>query len=133
MTHQLRIARPVRDLSITTAMYCRGLGLRLVGRFEDHDGFDGVMLGLKDSGYHLEFTRCRTHPVAPAPTPEDLLVFYVPTAAEWQTACASMLAAGFKQVSSFNPYWETRGRTYEDPDGYRIVLQQAEWSNVEKP
>ena len=54
-------------------------------------------------------------------------------AAEWQTACASMLAAGFKQVSSFNPYWERRGRTYEDLDGYRIVLQQAEWSNVEKP
>ena len=53
-------------------------------------------------------------------------------AAEWQTACASMLADGFKQVSSFNPYWEMRDRTYEDPDGYRIVLQQAEWNNVEK-
>jgi hypothetical protein len=114
-------------------MYSRGLGLCEVGRFEDHDGFDGVMLGLKGSSYHFEFTHSRTHPVVPAPTPEDLLVFYVPTAAEWQTACASMLAAGFKQVSSFNPYWETRGRTYEDPDGYRVVLQQAEWSNVEKP
>ena len=114
-------------------MYCRGLGLCVVGRFKDHDGFDGVMLGLKGSSYHFEFTHCRTHPVVPAPTPEDLLVFYVPAAAEWQTACASMLAAGFKQVSSFNPYWETRGRTYEDPDGYRVVLQQAEWSNVEQP
>lgn len=114
-------------------MYCRGLGLCVVGRFEDHDGFDGVMLGLKGSGYHFEFTHSRTHPVVPAATPEDLLVFYVPTAAEWQAACASMLAAGFKQVSSFNPYWETRGRTYEDPDGYRVVLQQAEWRNVEKP
>jgi hypothetical protein len=114
-------------------MYCRGLGLRVVGRFEDHDGFDGVMLGLKNSSYHLEFTHRRSHPVVPAPTPEDLLVFYVPAAAEWQTACASMLAAGFKEISSFNPYWETRGRTYEDSDGYRIVLQQAEWSNVEKP
>ena len=114
-------------------MYCHGLGLRIVGSFEDHDGFNGVMLGLEGSTYHFEFTHCRTHPVVPAPTPEDLLVFYVPEAAEWQTACASMLAAGFKQVSAFNPYWETRGRTYEDPDGYRIVLQQAEWSNVEKP
>jgi YycE-like protein len=42
-----------------------------------------------------------------------------------------MSAAEFKPVASFNPYWEIRGRTYEDPDGYRIVLQQAEWSNVE--
>lgn len=74
------------------AMYSRGLGLCVVGRFEDHDGFDGVMLGLKGSSYHFEFTHSRTHPVVPAPTPEDLLVFYVPTAAEWQTACASMLA-----------------------------------------
>jgi hypothetical protein len=114
-------------------MYCCGLGLRVVGRFEDHSGFDGVMLGLKNSSYHLEFTHRRSHPVVPAPTPEDLLVFYAPAAAEWQTACASMLAAGFKEISSFNPYWETRGRTYEDPDGYRVVLQQAEWDNVEQP
>jgi hypothetical protein len=71
-------------------MYSRGLGLCVVGRFEDHDGFDGVMLGLRGSSYHFEFTHSRTHPVVPAPTPEDLLVFYVPTAAEWQTACASM-------------------------------------------
>ena len=47
--------------------------------------------------------------------------------------CDSMLAAGFKEVAAFNPYWDARGRTYEDRDGYRIVLQQAEWSNVEKP
>jgi hypothetical protein len=42
-----------------------------------------------------------------------------------------MLAAGFRQVTSFNPYWDVRGRTYEDEDGYRIVLQNAEWTNVE--
>jgi catechol 2,3-dioxygenase-like lactoylglutathione lyase family enzyme len=133
MPHHLRIARPVSDLARTKDMYCRGLGLRVVGSFENHDGFDGVMLGFAGSGHHFEFTHCRTHPVAPSPTAEDLLVFYVPAAAEWQTACAGMLAAGFKPVPSYNPYWESRGRTYEDPDGYRIVLQQAEWSNVETP
>jgi hypothetical protein len=113
-------------------MYCRGLGLRVVGSFENHDGFDGVMLGVAGSSYHFEFTRCRTHPVAPAPTVEDLVVFYIPAAAEWQATCARMLATGFKQVASFNPYWETQGRTYEDQDGYRIVLQHAQWSNIEK-
>ena len=41
-----------------------------------------------------------------------------------------MLAAGFRAVASFNPYWERRGRTLEDPDGYRIVLQNAAWQNV---
>jgi hypothetical protein len=114
-------------------MYCRGLGLRVVGSFENHEGFDGVMLGMASSSYHFEFTHCRTRAVTPSPTPEDLVVLCIPAETEWKARCASMLAAGFKQVASFNPYWDIRGRTYEDPDGYRVVLQQAEWSNVEHP
>jgi hypothetical protein len=99
-----------------------------VGGFENHDGFDGVMLGHEGSNYHFEFTRCRAHPVAAAPTPEDLIVLYMPAAAEWHAACDRMLAAGFELVASFNPYWEIRGQTFKDPDGYRIVLQQEEWN-----
>jgi hypothetical protein len=94
--------------------------------------FDGVMLGMAGANYHFEFTYSRRHPVRPAPTVEDLAVFYIPAESEWEATCAIMLADGFKQVTAFNPYWGIRGRTYEDHDGYRIVLQQAEWSNVEK-
>ena len=129
MPHALRIARPVTDLARTTAMYRAGLGLRVLGSFEDHQGFDGVMLGASGAAYHFEFTHCRSHPVAPRPTPEDLAVFYIPEPAAWQQACAAMSAAGFATVASFNPYWDVRGRTFEDPDGYRIVLQNAAWSN----
>ncbi len=57
------------------------------------------------------------------------MVFYLPDADEWRTACERMTTAGFKSVLSFNPYWDERGRTFEDPDGYRIVLQRAAWSN----
>ena len=128
MTAQLRIARPVTSLERSAAMYARGLGLRELGRFEDHEGFDGVMLGLAEAPYHFELTRCRTHPVAPAPTAEDLVVLYLPDEGEWQRRCASMLAAGFVEVASFNPYWQRQGRTYEDADGYRFVLQNAAWS-----
>lgn len=110
-------------------MYCRGLGLSVIGRFENHDGFNGVMLGQIGLGYHFEFTYCRNHPVAPTSTNEDLAVFYIAALAEWQSTCSNMIAAAFKQVSSFNPYWNIRGRTYEDHDGYRIVLQNAQWSN----
>lgn len=119
----LRIARPVRDLSAATALYREGLGLQVLGGFEDHEGFDGVMLGLPDAGWHFEFTRCRHHPVAPSPTDEDLVVLYFPEAAEWQAACDRMQNAGFRPVKSFNPYWDVRGRTYQDPDGYRVVIQ----------
>jgi len=125
MRLHLRIARPVRELSTSARMYCRGLGLSVLERFEDHDGFDGVMLGVPGADHHFEFTSRRAHPVAPTPTAEDLLVFYVPEAQAWQEGCAAMLAAGFRRVPSLNPYWDLRGWTFEDGDGYRVVLQNA--------
>jgi catechol 2,3-dioxygenase-like lactoylglutathione lyase family enzyme len=125
MPFHLRIARPVSDLTRATEMYCRGLGLRLLDEFKDHAGFDGVMLGEKDAGYHFEFTYCRSDPVVPSPTREDLLVLYIPRKEEWEHLCAAMSHAGFEAVTSSNPYWNTCGRTFEDPDGYRIVLQNA--------
>ncbi|HEY6823579.1 MAG TPA: VOC family protein, partial [Steroidobacteraceae bacterium] len=48
--------------------------------------------------------------------------------AEWQLACERMTAAGFAAVSSFNPYWNLRGRSFQDPDGYRVVLQREAWA-----
>ena len=129
MSAHLRIARPVRDLDLSASMYKRGLGLEELGRFEDHEGFDGVMLGSRGMGFHFEFTLCRYHPVEPAPTPEDLIVFYVPEPSAWQERCAAMLQAGFKAVEAFNPYWHELGRTFEDPDGYRVVIQRAAWSD----
>jgi catechol 2,3-dioxygenase-like lactoylglutathione lyase family enzyme len=124
----IRIARPVSDLDRARDMYCRGLGFQVLGSFQDHAGFDGVMLGAAGCDTHFEFTRCRLHPVAPAPTPEDLTVFYLPDEAAWRATCERLVAAGFAPVVSFNPYWDTRGRTFEDPDGYRIVLQQSQWN-----
>lgn len=129
MTAHLRIARPVRNLALAVSMYRHGLGLEEIGRFEDHDGFDGVMLGNRGMYFHFEFTYCRNHPVDPAPTPEDLLIFYLPEAQEWNERCTAMLQAGFKVVEAFNPYWRRLGRMFQDPDGYRVVIQQEAWSS----
>lgn len=129
MPVQLRIARPVSDLTRSVEMYRLGLGLHELGSFVNHTGFDGTMLGNPGENFHLEFTFCRHHPVQPASTHEDLLVFYVPKPLAWSRRCSAMLAAGFKEVQSFNPYWSQRGRTYEDQDGYRVVIQEASWSN----
>ncbi len=130
-TRTLRIARPVADLERAKAMYSAGLDLHVIGHFEDHAGFDGVMLGRADLQFHFEFTHCRTHPVTPSPTVEDVTVFYTPDENEWQLVCTRMLAAGFQQVASFNPYWDVHGRTFVDLDGYRTVLQNATWRYVE--
>lgn len=129
MTPHLRVARPVTDLERSVAMYQQGLGLARIGGFADHEGFDGQMLGHPGSGYHFEFTVCRHHPVAPAPTPEDLLVLYVPEEEAWSARCAAMVQAGFREVEAFNAYWGRLGRTFEDGDGYRVVIQRAGWEN----
>jgi GNAT superfamily N-acetyltransferase len=125
---QLRIARPVADLAASARLYREGLGWVALGSFQDHDGFDGVMLGPPGGGYHLELTRCRHHPLTPTPTAEDLLVLYLPGAQRWAARCDAMRRAGFAEVSPFNPYWALRGRTFADPDGYRVVVQQAAWA-----
>lgn len=55
-------------------------------------------------------------------------MFYLPERLQWQAAVDRMRAAGYKPVTSFNPYWDRAGRTFEDSDGYRVVLQNAAWS-----
>ncbi|WP_175713059.1 VOC family protein [Burkholderia ambifaria] len=127
MHAHLRIARPVADLARTERMYRDAFELSVLARFADYDGFSGVMLGREGLDYHFEFTHCPAHPVAPSPTPEDLIVFYLPDHGAWEAACARAAAHGFMRVASFNPYWDASGQTFEDPDGYRIVLQNAGW------
>jgi catechol 2,3-dioxygenase-like lactoylglutathione lyase family enzyme len=123
----LRVARASRDLSALLRFYECGLGLAVLGRFYDHQGFDGVILGREGLPYHLEFTHAHGHAAGRAPTADNLLVFYIPDANEWQDAVERMRDAGFDPVASVNPYWNKLGLTFEDPDGYRVVLQRSAW------
>jgi catechol 2,3-dioxygenase-like lactoylglutathione lyase family enzyme len=123
----LRVARPTDDLEAVVRFYRDGLGLDVLYEFTGHEGFDGVMLGRKGSGYHLEFTRKAGHRAGTAPTEDNLLVFYLPDRAEWQRAVDRLLRHGYQPVPAFNPYWDRHGKTFADPDGYRVVLQNAAW------
>ena len=123
----LRVARASDDLERLLRFYRDGLGLAVLYRFEDHDGFDGIMLGHEGAPYHFEFTKKHGHPGKGMPTEDDLLVFYLPDAEVWRTAIQRMRDAGFVPVPSFNPFWDRDGMTFEDPDGYRIVLQNSSW------
>jgi catechol 2,3-dioxygenase-like lactoylglutathione lyase family enzyme len=124
----LRVARPTDNIDRLLPFYRDGLGLALLYRFEDHDGFDGVMLGCEGAPYHFEFTRARGHTAGKAPTKDNLLVFYLPDEEDWRAAINQIESAGFAPVKAFNPYWDRDGVTFEDPDGYRIVFQRAAWS-----
>lgn len=124
----LRVARPSDDLERLLPFYIDGLGLEILYRFHDHDGFDGVMIGRKGAPYHFEFTRAHGHRAGKAPSRDNLLVFYLPGTNTWEGAVDRMKRAGFVAVPPFNPYWDRLGATFEDPDGYRVVLQNACWS-----
>ena len=124
---KLRVARPTDHLEEIVRFYTEGLGLSRLDSFEDHDGFDGVMLGIPGAAYHLEFTRKRGHQAGVAPTNDNLLVFYIHDPSEWQAAVDRMFAAGYAPVTAFNPYWDRAGRTFQDADRYRIVLHNGAW------
>lgn len=123
----LRVARPSDDLEALVHFYRDGLGFDIIDRFSGHDGFDGIMLGKKGWPYHFEFTKAHGHVAGKAPTEDNLIIFYLPDHAEWQGAVKRMENAGYAPQKSFNPYWDVHGRTFEDPDGYRVVLQNAKW------
>ncbi|MGD8405040.1 MAG: VOC family protein [Anaerolineales bacterium] len=129
MNAHLRVARPTDHLDTIVKMYKDGLGLEIIGSFQGHNGLDGFMLGSAGMDYHLEFTRQRGHSVGRAPTEDNLLVFYLSDREEWEARCEQMEAAGFRPVPSYNPYWDRLGKTFEDLDGYRVVIQNANWAN----
>jgi hypothetical protein len=123
----MRVARPTNRLDKITSMYISGLGFQLIGSFKDHDGFNGSIIGHPNHTYHLEFTHHCGTKVGNAPSKDNLLVFYIPNTTEWTVNCQAMEKAGFKHIQSYNNYWDSSGKTFEDLDGYRVVLQRSEW------
>jgi len=119
---QVRMARPTDRLAEVIRFYHEGLGLDVVDRFEDHAGYSGVMLGLPGVAYHLEFTTHRDGSPCPAPTADNLLVLYIPDDDAVEALVNRLRSLGYGPVPPENPYWEGRGVTIPDPDGWRIVL-----------
>src|SRR5262245_5012115 len=120
---QLRVARHTAQLDSLVAFYRDGLGLREIGGFTDHDGYDGVFLEVPGTGAHLELTSGGAH-AAPQPHPESLLVLYLGDNA---TVRAIAKRLGRAPVAPANPYWAEHGVTFEDPDGFRVVLVPDGW------
>jgi catechol 2,3-dioxygenase-like lactoylglutathione lyase family enzyme len=115
---RLRVARHTDRLDELVAFYRDGIGLPELGRFDDHDGYDGVFLAIPGTGAHLEFTTGGAHR-GPEPHPESLLVLYL----ENDDAVAAVVERlGTEPVAPANPYWAEHGVTLADPDGFRVVL-----------
>ena len=120
---QLRVARHTERLDALVRFYRDGLGLTELGGFQDHAGYEGVFLEVPGTGAHLELTAGGAHG-APVPHPETLLVLYLGDD-EAVGAVAARLAV--EPVAPANPYWAEHGLTFEDPDGFRVVLVPERW------
>jgi catechol 2,3-dioxygenase-like lactoylglutathione lyase family enzyme len=120
---QLRVARHTHRLDELVRFYRDGLGLPEIGRFEDHEGYDGVFLAVPGTDAHLEFTDGGAHE-PPAPHPETLLVLYLGSDDAVTRVCDRL---GADPVEAANPYWDRNGVTILDPDGFRVVLVPRGW------
>jgi catechol 2,3-dioxygenase-like lactoylglutathione lyase family enzyme len=122
---QMRVARPTDRLDEVVRFYRDGLGLKQIGAFTGHAGYTGVMLGLPGAAYHLEFTTHDEGSPCPAPTRDNLLVFYIPNEAAIARRVERLTTMGYPAVAPENPYWQVRGVTVADPDGWRVVLMNT--------
>jgi len=120
---QARIARHTEQLDECVRFYRDEIGLPEIDRFSDHDGYRGVFLEIPGTEAHLELTAGGEHP-APLPHPETLLVLYLGDAVAVEEA-RDRIEAG--PVPPANPYWAEHGLTFEDPDGFRVVLVAERW------
>lgn len=119
---KFRAARPTEDLERIARFYVGAIGLEDRGSFHGHAGYDGRLFATADGSWELEFTYRAGTPSGPPPSPDHLLVFYFDDRAEIAAITARLAAQGVSPVLPANPYWLDRGPTFEDPDGWRIVL-----------
>lgn len=123
---RIRIARHTTALAEIVAFYCDLLGLQMIGSFAAHQGYSGVFIGPADADWHLEFTVSAGAPEHAADA-DDLLLFYIPKKTKYDRIIAALKAADAKETAPRNPYWQQRGRTFLDPDGFSVVLCNREW------
>jgi catechol 2,3-dioxygenase-like lactoylglutathione lyase family enzyme len=118
---KFRITRHTANLNRIIDFYGRILGLKVLGEFRDYYDYKGVFLGKPDASWHLEFTESQTPPQH-QPDEDDLLVFYASSLDEFAAIKKRFIINNVKHVKPKNPYWETNGITFEEPDGFRIVI-----------
>lgn len=140
----LRVARHTANLEPIVEFYT-SLGLKQLGSFEGHAGYDGVFLGIEGAPWHLEFTADSAMaaassndsdaPTSPAPRrscphPDDLLVLYCASQSVMDAICTRLFGLGLAPVlEPANPYWQEHGRVFLDPDSCGVVLTLDQWES----
>lgn len=116
-----RVARHTQDIKKMCAFYCDILNFEILGKFENHNKYNGVFIGLKDNNWHLEFTESENE--ANHTTDEDdLLVFYSKSIDQHNEILKNISKNNIKIHQAKNPYWRDNGFLIKDPDGFNIII-----------
>ena len=118
---KFRYARHTNNLDSLISFYQNIIRLEKLGGFKDHNGYDGVFLGLPNQDWHLEFTYSNNK-ADHHPDRDDLIVFYLDSEEEVQTIIDRAKQADILPTTSQNPYWNENGIELTDPDGFGIIL-----------
>ncbi|PZR20038.1 MAG: prolyl endopeptidase [Flavobacterium psychrophilum] len=118
---KFRLARHTDNLTPIINFYTEILGLEVFGNFKDHDGYNGVFLGIPGADWHLEFTTS-AEPAQHQPDEDDLLVFYPASAEEYIAIIERFTKYNIPPNEPKNPYWKINGTLYKDPDGFGVMI-----------
>ena len=121
---EFRIARHTNQINQIKTFYTEVLELEVLGSFANHDGYDGVFIGRKDLGWHLEFTTTSEEPDHRFDH-DDILVFYPRSKDSYDGLLRNIDQHKLKILSAKNPYWNANGVMVQDPDGHRVVISNS--------
>lgn len=116
-----RYARHCKNISQLTSFYTSVLNLEVLGSFQDHDGYDGVLIGLKGLSWHLEYTQNTQEPHSRFDE-DDALVFYPDSLEAYSKILDNLKLFKIKTIESKNPYWKDKAVCFKDCDEYNIIV-----------
>ena len=116
-----RYARHTDNLIKIEQFYTEIVGLEKLGYFENHNNYNGIFLGQKNSNWHLEFTSSSEQPKSKFDE-DDILVFYVNSEIELTRIKQTIENKCITLEVSKNPYWNANGIMVSDPDNFKVVF-----------
>lgn len=120
---EFRYARHTQKIESLIYFYTSVLNFEILGKFENHDSYDGVFLGIKGENWHLEFTQNQEKPQSHFDE-DDALVFYPKTQESYDEILENLKKFEVPLLESKNPYWRNKGVCFEDCDHYKIIVSR---------
>ena len=119
----IRIARHTIDLKNAVEFYINIIGLERIGGFENHNGYDGIFIGNKESNWHIEFTTSEENPIHIFDE-DDIIVFYPTSKEEYDEIINNLYSKKIKILKSKNPYWNENGILVKDFDNHNVIISK---------